>query len=121
MGEKRIIRPRPRDAAPLPKWTLPLMGASLVVAFIGGQMDSWFIKLLWLPGVVAAFRMALWLEDRVSAPFANARFIVRVGVMVASLVAGVTANVVMGAVLNPAMRDLGAGWGAPLLLQLFVF
>jgi class 3 adenylate cyclase len=121
MGEKRIIRPRARDAAPLPKWTLPLMAASLVVAFIGGQMDAWVIKLLWLPGVVAAFRLALWLEDRVSAPFANARFIVRVGVMAGSLVAGITANVVMGTVLRPVLLSAGFGYGAPLLLQLLVF
>jgi class 3 adenylate cyclase len=120
-SKPRVIGPSPPKATPLPRWAAPLVIVGVVGALITPHLMALGVPLL-IAGLGGAFVIALWLEDRVSAPFTHAPFVTRLGILAALVAVGLLANVVVSGVVRPAVMS-HAMFLAPTvaLAQLFVF
>ncbi len=117
----RIIGPSPPPVARLPRWALPVVGVGAVGSLITPHLPVVGVP-LFLAGLAAVFVLALWLEDRIAAPYTHAPFVQRLGVLAGVVAVGLFANVVVSGVARPiVMKDAPALSASIVMAQLFVF
>jgi class 3 adenylate cyclase len=105
----------------MPRWPFAAAAVTFVASFVGGHGGGWWPALLWLPGVLGSFTLALWLEDRGWLRVTHARTPIKLALVAAGLVGGAAANFVVATVFGPLFLILGFDAGAYLMVQLFVF